>query len=66
MALVLGETVVNTYTDSNQQSPDIAVLADGSYVIVWQSYTQDAAGSWGIYGQRFTPQGVARRLRNAA
>ncbi len=58
MANVYSEEQVNTYTTSTQQNPDIAVLADGSYVTVWTSYGQDEINTWGVYGQRFSAQGV--------
>jgi len=51
-ALVAGEFQVNTYNISNQQNPSIAGLANGGYVVVWQSSDQDGSG-WGIYGQRY-------------
>ncbi|MDL2336987.1 MAG: hypothetical protein QFE16_04010, partial [Pseudomonadota bacterium] len=56
---LFGETTVNTYTANDQQQPEVAVLSDGSYVVVWQSYDQDAASSWGVYYQRYSAQGVA-------
>jgi hypothetical protein len=52
------ELRANTFTASNQNSPDIAVDADGDFVITWSSYGQDAVNSWGIYGQRFTNTGA--------
>jgi hypothetical protein len=52
-----GEIKVNTYTELLQINPDVAVLADGSVVVVWASFNQD--GSYqGVYGQRFTSNGV--------
>ncbi|TAN73343.1 MAG: hypothetical protein EPN14_09890, partial [Gallionella sp.] len=57
MKVYSGEQV-NTYTNSNQDTPAITVLADGSYVVVWTSYTQDGVNSYGIYAQRFTASGV--------
>ena len=50
---------VNTYTSNTQENPEIAVLTDGSYVIVWNSYGQDDTNSDGIYAQRFAANGVA-------
>ena len=43
---------VNTRVADSQESPSIARLADGGFVIVWQSNLQDGS-SWGIYGQRY-------------
>jgi len=51
------EKRVNTYTSLLQIDPDVAVLSDGSVVVVWSSFDQD--GSYqGVYGQRFTSNGV--------
>jgi hypothetical protein len=44
---------VNTYTTSNQKTSAIAGLADGGFVITWESYGQDGS-SFGIYAQRYT------------
>jgi|GEM_PF-1111909 len=54
-----GEEQVNTFTGSNQEWPAVATLTDGSYVVAWQSYTQDGTNSWGIYAQRFANNGEA-------
>ncbi|WP_374246395.1 hypothetical protein, partial [Zoogloea sp.] len=53
-----GEEQVNTYSYSEQATPAIGTLADGGYVIAWQSYSQDGSG-WGIYAQRFNAAGEA-------
>ncbi len=55
---VWAEELVNTYTPSTQAWPAAATLADGSYVVAWQSSGQDG-GSWGIYAQRFANNGEA-------
>ena len=53
--LQLGEPVlVNTVTVYEQTTPDIAVLADGSVVVTWQSNNEDGSG-YGIHAQRFEP-----------
>ena len=46
------EFPVNTYTSDEQRGPSIALLQDGSFIIAWESYTQDGSG-WGIYAQKF-------------
>ncbi|GAB1459279.1 hypothetical protein MASR2M50_10530 [Thauera sp.] len=56
---VWAEEVVNTYTPSTQEWPAAVALADGSYVVAWASYGQDAASTWGIYAQRFANNGEA-------
>jgi len=52
------EFKVNTFTDGNQLQPQVAVGADGRFVIIWESFGQDAPGSLGIYGQRYNPDGT--------
>ena len=36
-----GEFHVNTYTTNDQLTPAVTGLADGGYVIVWHSWSQD-------------------------
>lgn len=43
---------VNTTTANAQQSPSIALDADGDFVIAWESLLQDG-DDFGIYAQRF-------------
>ncbi|MEJ0040526.1 MAG: tandem-95 repeat protein [Gammaproteobacteria bacterium] len=51
----LGDPVlVNSHTTYEQTSPAIAVLADGSVVVTWQSNNEDGSG-YGIYAQRMEP-----------
>ncbi len=50
------EFQVNTYTNNNQSAPRAAMAADGHFVIVWHSSTQDGSG-WGVYGQRYNADG---------
>jgi uncharacterized lipoprotein NlpE involved in copper resistance len=60
-----GDTfLVNTTTASQQSganngdlAPNVATLADGGFVVVWPSYDQDSANTWGVYGQRFDAAG---------
>ncbi len=58
------EFLVNTFTDGNQQYPQIAMDAAGDFTIVWESFQEippanasnpspDVPTSYGIYGQRF-------------
>jgi len=65
---VTGEFQVNTYTLFEQINPSVAVLNDGSFVVVWQSINQDGE-SWGIYGQRYeidgTPVGAEFRVNTS-
>ena len=52
------EIAVNTFTTGSQDSPAIASLASGAFVIVWQSASQDGS-SLGVYAQRYNSSGVA-------
>ena len=47
------EFKINTYASGAQGSPEVSVLADGSFVVVWQDETGQDGSSTGAYGQRF-------------
>ena len=49
---------VNTYITGIQAQPSITALANGGFVVIWQSDGQDGSGN-GIYGQRFDANGKA-------
>ncbi|WP_112664208.1 cadherin domain-containing protein [Microvirga flavescens] len=51
------DQLVNITTAKGQGIPDVEVLADGSYVVIWQSEGQDGDGQ-GVYMRRFTSDGV--------
>ena len=53
-----GEVLVNTYTTDGQATPNVAMDADGDFVVAWQSYGQDA-GTYGVYAQRYIADGTA-------
>ena len=53
-----GETLINSETADHQEGPVAAGLADGGYVIAWQSKLQDGS-EYGIYGQRYDASGTA-------
>ncbi len=53
-----GAVQVNTFWTGFQGFPDVGIDASGSFVVTWQSYYQDG-DSYGIFGQRFVPQGAA-------
>jgi hypothetical protein len=55
-----GEFRVNTTTAGDQTDPTVAMDANGDFVITWSSFGQDAANTWGIYGQRYNAAGVAQ------
>jgi len=50
------EFQVNTYTTYSQSDPSITALADGGFVITWESEYQDGS-SYGIYAQRYDVNG---------
>ena len=57
-AAVGSEFLVNTATANQQEWPAVAGLANGGFVVVWQSYDQDGS-QWGVYGQRYDAAGAA-------
>jgi len=52
-----GAQRVNTHATGIQSDADVATLASGQTLVVWTSLGQDGDGE-GVYGQRFTSQGV--------
>ena len=52
------EFQVNTYTASSQHRSAVAADPAGSFVIVWQSYTQDGSKN-GVFARRFSSSGVS-------
>ncbi|WP_298595776.1 hypothetical protein, partial [Zoogloea sp.] len=57
--LAHAEEQLNTYAPGTQQWPAAATLADGSYVVAWQSNSHQDGATWGIYAQRFAANGEA-------
>ncbi|WP_299558429.1 hypothetical protein [uncultured Sulfitobacter sp.] len=53
---VTENATANTNTISNKSNPEIAALADGGFVLVWESEEQDGDGK-GIFGQRVDAAG---------
>lgn len=51
------ETLVNSYSIGDQDSPRIMALADGGFVVNWASWSQDGS-DWGGYLQRFGANGT--------
>ena len=56
-AKVGGETMANTTTANEQDTPSVIGLDDGGYVITWDSYAQDG-DRYGEYGQRYDSNGA--------
>jgi hypothetical protein len=53
-----GEFQVNTYTDSHQRYPRVAMTPAGAFVVVWESLGQDGSAH-GVFGARFDSAGTA-------
>ena len=53
------EFQINTYINSDQAEPSVAMDADGDFVVAWESYYQDG-DIFGIYAQRYNAAGVAQ------
>ncbi len=58
-AAVGGESLVNTFTPNPQDDPDVTSLADGGWVVAWQSSLQDG-DNYGVYQQRYNADGTLR------
>ena len=50
---------VNTTTTDSQDSPAVAMDADGDFVVVWSDSVKDGSG-YGIYAQRYNAAGAAQ------
>ncbi len=49
--------LVNSYTIDTQHEPQVAALADGGFVVVWEStWGQDGSG-YGVFSQRYDSSG---------
>jgi len=53
------EFVLNTHTTANQESPAVAMSANGTFVAAWDSRGQDG-DLGGIFAQRFLPDRIFR------
>ena len=49
---------INSYTTNSQVFPSVGSDANGNFVVVWHSYSQDGSGT-GVFGQRFDRAGAA-------
>jgi hypothetical protein len=50
---------VNTYLSDSQYQQDVAMDADGDFVVAWTSFGQDGSDT-GIYAQRYNASGIAQ------
>ncbi|SCA64193.1 hypothetical protein SCG7086_CN_00010 [Chlamydiales bacterium SCGC AG-110-P3] len=55
--IITDESILNTTTTAEQYGVQLAELADGSTIAVWQSENQDGDG-YGIYAQRYDAAGA--------
>lgn len=51
------EFSVNSCVSGSQTQPSVASDPSGNFVVVWSSYAQDGS-DWGVYGQRFSMDGM--------
>lgn len=56
---VAGETRVNSTVTDYQLNASTCALADGGWLVCWESYNQDGSG-YGVYQQRYNAQGIAQ------
>lgn len=58
-----GEFRVNTTTSGDQRHANVAMDADGDFIVTWSQFT--SATNWDVYGQRFSSSGapVGREFR---
>ena len=54
--IISGEFQVNTHTSDSQRNSSTTALADGGFVVTWQSDGQDGS-NYGIYAQRYDASG---------
>ena len=52
-----GEFRVNDTTANDQEAPNVAALADGGFMVVWESYGQDGSLE-GVYAKRYDSGGT--------
>lgn len=52
------DVLVNTYTTNRQSLPVVTVLADGGWVVAWESDNQDGSYA-GVYARRYSSTGTA-------
>ncbi len=50
--------LVNSFTQGDQDSPTVAIDANGNFVVAWESLGQDGSG-YGVYAEQFTVETVA-------
>ncbi len=51
---------VNSFVTGNQQSPRVAMDADGDFVVAWSNYNNQDGSAAGVFAQRFDAAGTPR------
>ncbi|GAB6165288.1 hypothetical protein JCM19992_12880 [Thermostilla marina] len=54
-----GEFGINQYVNDEQIDPQVAMDADGDFVVTWASFLQDGSG-YGVYARMFSPAGTPK------
>jgi hypothetical protein len=57
-AFLGAEFRVNSFTPANQQNPEVALDADGDFVIVWESFNENVGFGYDVFAKRFNSAGV--------
>ncbi|KKJ76823.1 hypothetical protein WH95_10995, partial [Kiloniella litopenaei] len=55
---------INEHIASHQRRPQVTSLADGGFLVVWQSFNQ-AGTQYGVYGKRYNADGSVHSLEFA-
>ncbi|MBN2477131.1 MAG: proprotein convertase P-domain-containing protein [Pirellulales bacterium] len=55
------EIQVNVFTEGQQRNANVAMDADGDFVIVWESEGQNPGDGWDVYARRYNSVGTAVR-----
>ncbi len=62
---ITDEFQVNTYTNEPQDTSAVTGLADGGFIVTWESWRQDGSTLNSVYAQRFDSQGNPVANNNA-
>ena len=57
------QTLVNTTTAGDQVYSRVAVSPNGDFLVSWDSFNQDQAGTWGIYAKKYTATGGVEEVQ---
>jgi hypothetical protein len=51
-----GELRVNANTNGDQYDPDVVALADGRFVVTWESHNGQDGSGYGVFSRTYDPQ----------